>query len=515
MHDSNPHLTVETARPHPRRDAALRALTDRPLDVLVVGGGIVGAGVARDAAMRGLRVGLLEQADFASGTSSRSSRLLHGGLRYLAQGRVGLVREAGREKKILHRIAPHLAAPLAFVFPTYKGTDWPLAKLRIGVRLYDLLCGVGAKTHGGRSGGLCAADTMQLISGVNAERLTGAVRYYDSFTNDARLVLDTLRSAERHGAMLLNYAQVERPTHKAGKGWTCSVRDVAGGRSFDVQARAVVNAAGPWADRFDHSQLKLRLTKGVHVVVDADRLPVTNAVVVAQGTRILFVIPYGKRLILGTTDTDYHGDPSAVQTDPADVQYILDQVNAAFPDARLRTVDVLADWAGLRPLISDKAAQAGKPSDISRKHVVRLSGDDWMDVAGGKLTTYRHIAQDAMNKLVRRLGIDARPSGTADEPLVSPQDAEGISGLLPMAPSASLVEHFCRNEWAEHLDDVMIRRTSWRYYQDQPDALAEDVAAWMARAKQWDAQRTAEELGRYRAHPGYSPGANVAQRVSA
>src|SRR5438067_6811830 len=176
----------------------LEQLSSKRWDILVIGGGIVGAGVARDAAMRGLKVALVEQGDFASGTSSRSSRLIHGGLRYLAQGRIGLVREAGREKKILHHIAPHLAAPLPFVFPTYKGTNWPLTKLRIGVKLYDLLCGTHDPRINGRAGGLKTGEALALAEGLCDTDLTGGVRYYDSFTNDARLVIDTLRSAQKH-----------------------------------------------------------------------------------------------------------------------------------------------------------------------------------------------------------------------------------------------------------------------------------------------------------------------------
>ena len=219
------------------------ALAHRAFDVLAIGGGIVGAGVARDAAMRGLRVGLVEQHDFAFGTSSRTSRLLHGGLRYLAQGRLKLVYQASHEKRTLHRIASHLAEPLAFLFPTYRGTQWPLWKLRIGVRLYDWLCG---GQNLGPSAALGRDETLGLLPGLAEESLTGAVRYFDGLTNDARLVLDTLRSAADHGAVVANYTRLEEASPGAG-GWVCRVRDTESGRGFEVRSRSVVNATGPWA----------------------------------------------------------------------------------------------------------------------------------------------------------------------------------------------------------------------------------------------------------------------------
>src|SRR5437667_9112245 len=201
------------------RAAALQAFSSGTWDLLVIGGGIVGAGIARDAAMRGLRVGLVEQHDFAFGTSSRSSRLLHGGVRYLAQGRLGLVRQASVEKRILHRIAPHLAEPLAFVFPAYRGTDWPLWQLRIGVKIYDLLCG---GRNFGKSSSMTGEQVVNRVPGLEKKQLTGAIRYFDGLTNDARLVLDTLRSAARNGATVMNYLKFKNASHATdGPGWVC------------------------------------------------------------------------------------------------------------------------------------------------------------------------------------------------------------------------------------------------------------------------------------------------------
>ncbi len=472
------------------RRSVIEQLSARPLDVLVVGGGIVGAGIARDAAMRGLRVGLVEQHDLAFGTSSRSSRLLHGGIRYLAQGRVGMVREASREKSVLHRIAPHLAEPLAFVFPTYRRSPWPLWKLAPGVKLYDLLCGgenLGASRCFGRR------ELLDHVPGIASGNLTGGVRYFDALTNDARLVLDTLRSAARHGAMISNYTRLEEASPGAD-GWRCELRDVRADHGLSLMARSVVNAGGPWAEKLAHSRVQLRLTKGVHLVIDRQRLPVPEAVVMTQGRRILFAIPWGRRVILGTTDTDYDRPPEQVCTEPDDIQYILEVINGAFPSAGLSASDVRSTWAGLRPLL---ASRRGGPSDISRAHRIDMPEPGWLDVAGGKLTTYRLIAQQAVDRLLGHLDRKASACRTAEEPLLPAEDPAGISGILPPPVSRKLVEHFCRNEWAEHLDDVMLRRTGWHFYLDNADQVATEVVAWMAPILDWDPDREESELARY------------------
>jgi len=471
------------------RAGTIDALTAAPLDVLIVGGGIVGAGVARDAAMRGLRVGLVEQHDLAFGTSSRSSRLLHGGLRYLAQGRLGLVYEASREKRILHRIAPHLADPLAFVFPTYRGSGWPLWKLGIGVKLYDLLCG---GRNLGPSSVLSRADVLRCLPGPKAEGLTGAVRYFDGLTNDARLVLDTMRSAARRGAVVGNYLRLEEASADRGQ-WSCTVRDALSGRTHRVRSRAVVHATGPWAEQLPQSSVRLRLTKGVHLVVDRGRLPVPDAVVMTEGSRILFAIPWGRRVILGTTDTDYDGPIDAVDTEPADVEYLLRVVNGAFPSAALGPTDVIGAWAGLRPLI---AAGRGRPSDISRAHVIRMPQPGWLDIAGGKLTTYRHIAEQAVDRLARHLDRRLPPSPTATAPLLEAGEAGPVSGIAPPEVRRDVVEHCCVREWAVHLDDVMIRRTSWQYYHRDAGEIARRVAGWMGELFGWGDDRRAAELAR-------------------
>ena len=474
-----------------RRESAFGQLTAEPLDVLVVGGGIVGSGIARDAAMRGLKTGLVEQHDFAFGTSSRSSRLLHGGMRYLAQGRLGLVREASVEKKIIHHIAPHLAEPLPFIFPTYRGNkNWVLWQLKVGVKIYDLLCG---GRNLGKSTWLNRADVQATVPALTQTNLTGAVRYFDGFTNDARLVIDTLRSAARHGAALLNYAQWKSAA--PGLFWECTIADKLSGETFQVRARTVVNATGPWAHNLPHSSVKLRLTKGIHAVVDHVRVPVPETVVMTEGKRILFAIPWGERTILGTTDTDYAGNLDRVFASQADVDYVLKITNSFFPNAKLRAADVISSWAGLRPLIADPN---GKPSDISRSHEIRSPEPGWWDVAGGKLTTYRLMAEQTVDQLVAWLrkvnstGAHFSSCRTAEETLL-PATEPVDNGVLPPNFERRIVERACANEWAVHLDDVMLRRTSWHYYHRDATPKAERVVDWMGELLNWtDAERRKE-----------------------
>jgi len=494
------------------REETIARLQREPLDLLVVGGGIVGAGCARDAAMRGLRVALVEQYDFAQGTSSRTSRLLHGGLRYLAQGHVGLVREASHEKRILHRIAPHLCDPLAFVFPAYRGGQWPLWQLRIGVKLYDMLAGGSLLKHGnlGSSQGLGAEQTRAFVPGIRRDGLRGSVRYFDAMTNDARLVIDTLRSAARHEALLLN--QMRYVEGRPGPArWQVTLQDALADREIGCEATVIVNATGPWAPSIPQSGLRLRLTKGVHLVIERGRLPVADAVVLTQGSRILFAIPWGERTILGTTDTDYEGRPEDVATAEEDIEQVLAAVNHGFPDAAIRRDEVIRTWAGLRPLID---SGRGKPSDISRAHEIRSPKPGWIDVAGGKLTTYRHIARQTIDAVLQQADMEQRPCTTADEPLLpeltvpSPRPSaaaapsvDPTSGIIPPDPSREIIARFCHEQWAVHLDDVMRRRANWHYWYRDPFTLAEQVSQWMAAALDWSEQTRQDELANYRAAP--------------
>ncbi len=483
--------------PRSRRAETIRTLTEQqPLDLLVIGGGIVGSGIARDAAMRGLRVGLVEQHDFAFGTSSRSSRLLHGGMRYLAQGRLGLVRQASVEKKIIHQIAPHLSEPLPFIFPAYRGDpDWVLWQLKVGVKIYDLLC---SGRNLGKSSWLSQHEVEQRVPGLRLEGLKGAVRYYDAFTNDARLTLDTLRSAAHHGARVLNYCRFENAA--GGAIWECRLSDQLRGEELEIRARTIVNATGPWAGRLPHSQVKLRITKGIHIVVERTRIPVPETVVMTEGRRILFAIPWGERTIVGTTDTDYQGPLDAVRIEPEDLGYLFEVSNRFFPGSKLREEDVISAWAGLRPLLADPD---GKPSDISRGHEIRNPEPGWWDVAGGKLTTNRLMAEETVNEIVkslkglRALNCEIADCRTMQEPLLDRTETDGVSGILPPPFKRSAVDHYVNNEWAVHLDDVMVRRTSWRQYYGDAGQKAEQVAGWMAELLDWPTTAQTLELERY------------------
>ncbi len=470
------------------RSERLELLQAEPLDVLILGGGIVGAGTLWAAAQQGLRAALVEQSDFAFGTSSRSTRLLHGGLRYLAQGRFGLVFEANQEKIRLSRVMPHLVKPLPFNFPSYRTSPWPLWQLWCGVKLYDALC-FGRNFQPSRA--VSNEELRQIAPGLKDEGLRGGVRYFDALTNDARLVIDTLRGASIHGAIAVNYVLCKNVCRERNQ-WICTLVDVIAGQEFTVKAAWVVNATGPWANSFPQCRIPLRLTKGIHIVIRRERLPVSEAVVLCEKRRILFVIPWGERVVLGTTDTDYNGPLEEVWANGDDIAYVLDVVNDYFPEARLKESDLCATWAGLRPLV---ARGRGGPSDISRAHVIRLSQPGWVDVAGGKLTTYLLMGEHIVAKILRASGRRRRPWDRFKAILA---DERPLVGIFPPEPSPTIVRRMGTEEWACHLDDVMIRRTSWHYFREDVPSLAGQVSMWMAQALGWSEAQRLRELEAYR-----------------
>lgn len=247
--------------------------------------------------------------------------------------------------------------------------------------------------------------------------------------------------------------------HPENGRWRCDLQNTPSHKHYEICAKCVINATGPWSHDLPHSETTLRLTKGVHLVVDRSRLPVPDAVVFAEGSRILFAIPWGERVILGTTDTDYDKPIDFPHCDPEDQKYVLDVVNDAFPAVALTENDVISTWAGLRPLVADKH---GKPSDISRRHEIKMSHPGWWDVTGGKLTTYRLMAEETVDEIADYLNIPLKPCRTATTPLLEQRDSVQVSGIEPPEVCQEAVEHYCQREWAVHLDDVMIRRTSWR-----------------------------------------------------
>ena len=475
-----------------KRNSTFARLTEKPLDLLVIGGGIVGSGVARDAAMRGLRTALVDRYDFAYGTSNRSSRLLHGGLRYLEQGRVGLVHESSVEKKVVHAIAPHLGNPLGFIFPVYKINGRPMWQMRIGVKLYDLLCN-GRNFKPSR--GYTPEETRQHLPQINMHELRGSVRYYDALTSDARLTIDTIRSAVKKGAIVSNYARFTDASRE-GDLWNCPIEDTLTGKTYSVRARAILNAAGPWSEKIPHSAVKLRLTKGIHIVVDRKHLsvPEGEAVTMVEGKRILFVIPWGERHIIGTTDTDYDARPEDVSVDLEDIDYVLHTVNTTFPSSNIRREDIISSWVGVRPLIANRD---GSPSDTSRAHQITNPEPGWWDIAGGKLTTYRLMAEQAVDKIIKFLKINAQPCRTKEEELLPASETLPYSGIIPPPVSREAVRHYVENEWAISLSDIIFRRTSWHCYFPNMPQRAQEIGQWMAEAAGWTPEELAEQVKAY------------------
>jgi glycerol-3-phosphate dehydrogenase len=411
-------VTTRTFSASTRR-AAFDLLTHARFDVLVIGGGITGAGVARDAAMRGLRTALVERHDFASGTSSRSSRLIHGGLRYLEHGWLHLVFESSRERRTLMRIAPHLVRPLGFTWPVYDGARVPLWKLGAGLFVYDALALF--RNVGGNHRRLDADQVVALEPAIRRDGLTGGAHYFDATTNDVRLTLANARSAAEAGATILNHASAQSLRRAGAHVTGAHVVDHVGGRSVDVTARVVVNAAGPWVDDVrrmadPHASVSLRGTKGVHIALPRGRVGNREALTVLSPVdgRVMFVLPAGSFTIVGTTDTDYAGDIDTVRATRADVEYLLRSANAYFPESNLQVQDVVAAWAGIRPLVADSG---GTPGSTSREHAITWSAPGLLTVSGGKLTTYRAMAASVVDQIMRALGSTATYAGTDHAPL--------------------------------------------------------------------------------------------------
>ncbi len=528
------------------RRAGLGRLTAAPLDLLVIGGGITGAGIARDAAMRGLSVALVEQRDLASGTSSRSSRLVHGGLRYLEQGQLRLVFEAARERRILLETASHLVWPLEFIFPVHAGDRLPLWKVAAGVRLYDLL----ALFRGRRHRMLGRRRTLDAEPMLRERGLRGAASYFDAQCDDARLVITTARAAIQYGAMVANYMPVRRLVTRDNRVAGAEVQDLITGIRGTIEAAVVINATGPWTDsvrRMEDPAARplLRTTRGVHIVVRRDRIGHRLGVAFFSPIdgRVMFVLPWGELSYIGTTDTDTSEPPEAAGTDANDMVYLLRSANALFPGAHLTADDVIATWSGLRPLVRDDADAA---SGNSREHAIVEGPAGMLTVAGGKLTTYRAMAAEVVDRAIaalpaRRRGGWPPESGTAGETLPGSETSDlsafgerafaiGLStdtvahllrhygtesaGILnlgmanrslfqrihPGHPAiAAEVIHATRRELARTVEDVLMRRIHL-YYElaDHGRAAASRVARLLGGELGWDAERIADEATRYR-----------------
>ncbi|TMK87455.1 MAG: glycerol-3-phosphate dehydrogenase/oxidase [Actinobacteria bacterium] len=505
------------------RDAALGRLADEHFDLLVVGGGITGAGVALDAASRGLHTALVERRDFASGTSSKSSKMVHGGLRYLNQRDYRLVYEALYERQRLLRNAPHLVQPLPFLIPLYGGKTIAKA-LNSALWMYDLTGGIRI---GKRHHRISPDDTIEHMPTLRREGLAAGFEYYDAQADDARLTLTIARTAVLdHGAVAANYAGVTDLIKDAsGRIVGATVGDI------DVRAMVVVNATGVWSDEvraFDEGpqSASLRPAKGIHLSVPLEKVRCDIAVVipVLKDKRSIFVVPWGDRVYVGTTDTDYEGSLDDPVCTPDDVRYLLDAVNR-FLTHPLSTDDVLGTWAGLRPLVRD--ARSERTADLSRRHSVQRSPGGLITVTGGKLTTYRRMARDTVDEVVEVLGRGGRCrtarlqlhgadgfEEVTDEHLASRygSDARTVQAMIaadpslgaPLVPSLPYLRaealYAARYEMVHTLADVLARRTrALLLARDETAAAAADAAHLVAGELGWDDTEAARQAADFRA----------------
>ena len=530
------------------RPRALQELGDHPFDVLVVGGGVTGCGIALDAASRGLRTALVERDDFASGTSSKSSKMVHGGLRYLQNGDVRLVYEALRERQRLRRNAPHLVDVLPFLIPIFSKDGLINAKvaraLGSAMWMYDL---TGGARIGKLHKRLTRDEAVEHMPTLPGDRLAGAYLYYDAAADDARLTLALARTAALdHGAIVANHASVVQLRHD-DRGRCCGAVVEADGRRIEVAASVVVNAAGVWADEvrgLDEGQAPdtIRPAKGIHITVPWDKVRNDIAVVVPvpKDKRSVFVVPWLPRgdgtfelTYVGTTDTDYEGPLDDPQCTPEDIAYLLRALNGSLA-APVTEADVVGTWAGLRPLV--KAATSGRTADLSRQHRVQVSESGVVTITGGKLTTYREMAEDTLEVVVDQLGDVPRRARRchtrsmrlrgADEPAPAPEagatarhlhsrygsEARVLLALVEADPTLAepLVDglpylraeavYAVRHEMAGSVDDVLTRRTRARLQaRDASAAAAAAVAALIAPELGWSAQQAEADAARYEA----------------
>ena len=394
---------------HLTRIKNIQKLKSEKFDLLVIGGGITGAGVARDAALRGLKVALVEASDFASGTSSRSSKLIHGGIRYLENFEFHLVFEALSERTKLFEIAPHLVHPLRFMIPLFKDSRVGPFKMGLGLLLYDMLSLFQAPESYEK---LNKDQTLERIPIVRGSDLVGSCVYSDAYMDDDRLVHETLRSANEAGACMVNYLKVNRSVITNGQVSGLNVVDAITGQSFDISADHVACTVGPWTDLVGDTLVKdwkkiLRPTKGIHLTFHKDRLPLNSAVVMGaqESNRIVFAIPRHEMVIIGTTDTDFSGDPSLATTTADDARYLLKIANEYFPGAKLTEKDVLSSYVGVRPLVHDGSVTTGK---TSREHTILSDDRGFTFVAGGKYTTYRLMSEQIVDLILKKWSIEKK-----------------------------------------------------------------------------------------------------------
>ena len=439
-------MTAHVARLDPQsRGQALQDMAAEELDVLVIGGGVVGAGAALDAVTRGLRVGLVEARDYAAGTSSRSSKLIHGGLRYLEQLNFGLVREALRERSlILNRLAPHLSRPVPFLYPLQHRV-WERPYVGSGVLLYD--------TMGGRHGvpghrHLTRKQALQAFPSLRKDALVGAVQYYDGQVDDARHTMMIARTAAEYGALCATSARVTGFLREGDRVVGAEVRDLESGQTHEVRAKQTINAAGVWTDEIQEmvggrGQFNVRASKGVHILVPRDRIHATTGIISRTEKSVLFIIPWDTHWIIGTTDTDWALDLAHPAASRSDIDYLLDHANRLLATP-LTHDDITGVYAGLRPLL---AGESEATSQLSREHAVVSPVAGLVMVAGGKYTTYRVMAKDAVDAVVHALPWKVPQSCTDTVPLVG---AEGYAAAWNQR-RARAERSGVHVAWVEHL----------------------------------------------------------------
>ncbi|NLT93649.1 MAG: glycerol-3-phosphate dehydrogenase/oxidase [Actinobacteria bacterium] len=527
----------------PQRAAALERLATDLFDVLVVGGGATGCGIALDAAGRGLRVAMVEKRDWAAGTSSRSSKLIHGGLRYLEQLDIELVREALQERRLLvKKIAPHLVHPMPILMPLRR-MAWDRAFLGSGLLLYDALAGLHPAMPRHRH--LSRRACLRAVPSLREDALHGGIRFYDAQVDDARLSLVLTRTAAALGATCVSAAKVVGFLHDGGRVAGARVADLESGVELDVHARTVINATGVWTNETERlagvtPTTQVRPSKGVHLVVPKDRIHSDWALILPTEKSVLFVLPWAEQWIIGTTDTDWRFDldhPAATRTD---AEYLLERVNTMLVEP-LTLDDVTAVYAGLRPLLGGDAKETAK---MSRKHMVWRSAPGLVSIAGGKYTTYRLMARDAVDAAAHELPFAVDPSRSADQALLGAVGLSGAGYRLSRHPGAAglspgqidhlvarhgtmameildliarepdmaaplpgadkyvsaEVHYAVTHEGALHIDDVLTRRTHVAFEAADRGALAADaVARIMAPLLGWDATTAEREAEHYRA----------------
>ncbi|WP_160719462.1 glycerol-3-phosphate dehydrogenase/oxidase [Bacillus sp. USDA818B3_A] len=402
------------------REDRLKIMSEEEYDLLVIGGGITGSGISLDASLRGMKVALVEMQDFAAGTSSRSTKLVHGGLRYLKQFQVGLVAEVGKERAIVYENGPHVTTPEWMLLPLYKGGTFGPLSTSIGLRVYDFLAGVKKSE---RRSMLSRTETIQKEPLIKQEGLMGGGYYVEYRTDDARLTMEVLKAAFQNKANLLNYVKAEEFIYENNVIIGVKARDVFTNQVITIRAKKVVNAGGPWVDHirkkdYVRNNKQLRLTKGVHLVIDQSVFPLRQAVYFdTPDGRMVFAIPRDGKTYVGTTDTFYESDPSQPKMLAEDREYILNAIHFMFPEVRVKNEDIESSWAGVRPLIYEEGKDA---SEISRRDEIWEAESGLITIAGGKLTGYRQMAESAMDRIVKRLreqGIIFKKSETKNYPI--------------------------------------------------------------------------------------------------